>query len=432
MTRKHPSVIAPRRSAGPARARWPMRLAWAAAVVSTGVSAQNASPDSLATQMVQVRQLATSGHKQQAIERYTALLAEHPGNGDLLLARGRTYAWDGQYDAAERDLRTVVGQSPNYADAWSALGDLYRWSDRPRQAVDAYAHWVTLAPRDPNAYIARGRAQRDLGQLGAARADFDAAAALGADPADINELRQSLQPRAAELGGAYRWGASLGWNHTGFTGGQAGWNDADLSLRRYFSQGSLALELLQADHFGSRDHALALDGYVPLWSRAYANLRYQQGPSSGVLPRQEWRAEVFQGVGQGWELSGSVDHLRFSGDTQFYGVGVGRYWGNWYARYKLQYVPGVGSGSWSNRLQLRNYYRGDAYDYVEVAVSNGRSTDLNRFDTQVVNHSAAFSAAWSHYLSPRWGFKASAGYARGSDVAGANERLVSMTLYTLW
>lgn len=432
MTRKLPSVIAPRRSAGPAPARWPMLLALAGAAMSTGVSAQNASPDSLAAQMVQVRQLATSGHKTQAIERYTALLVAHPGNGDLLLARGRAYAWDGQYDDAERDLRTVVRQSPDYADAWSALGDLYRWSDHPRQAVDAYAHWVALAPRDPGAHIARGRALRDLGQLRAARADFDAAAALGAAPAEINDLRQSLQPRAAELGGAYRWGVSLGWNHTGFTGGQPGWNDADLSLRRYFSQGSIALELLQADHFGSRDHALALDGYVPLWSRAYANLRYQQGPRSGVLPQQEWRAEVFQGVGQGWELSGSVDHLRFASDTQFYGVGVGRYWGNWYARYKLQYVPGIGSGSWSNRLQLRNYYRGDAYDYVEVSVGNGRSTDLNRFDTQVVNHSAAFSAAWSHYLSPRWGFKASAGYAKGSDVAGANERIVSMTLYTQW
>lgn len=432
MTRRNPSVVTPCPSARPFRTRWPLLLALTSAAISPCLMAQAAAPDSLATQMVQVRQLATGGQKKLAIERYTALLAEHPGNGDLLLARGRIYAWDGQYAAAESDLRTVVRQSPEYADAWSALGDLYRWSDRPRQAVEAYAHWIALAPREPRAYIARGRAQRDLGQLGAARADFDAAAALGADAAEIDSLRQSLLPRAVELGGAYHWGASLGWNHTGFTGGQQGWNDADLSLRRYFSQGSLALELLRADHFGTRDHALALDGYVPLWSRAYANLRYQQGPSSGVLPRQEWRAEVFQGVGQGWELSASVDHLRFASDTQFYGVGVGRYWGNWYARYKLQYVPGVGSGSWSNRLQLRNYYRGDAYDYVELSVSNGRSTDLNRFDTQVINHSAAVSAAWSHYLTPRWGFKASAGYAKGSDVAGANERIVSLTLYTLW
>lgn len=427
----NPSMTKPRPSLHARRACWPLLLAVASAV-PPGVLAQSAAPDSLAAQMVQVRTLATGGQKKLAIERYTALLAEHPGNGDLLLARGRTYAWDGQYAAAERDLRTVVRQSPGYADAWSALGDLYRWSERPREAADAYAHWVTLAPRDPRPYIARGRALRDLGQLAAARADFDAAAANGADPAEIDNLRQSLQPRAAELGGEYHWGAALGWSHTAFTGARQAWNDADLSLRRYYSRGSLALELLRADHFGTRDHALALDGYVPLWSRAYANLRYQHGPSSGVLPQQAWRAEVFQGAGQGWELSASVDHLRFASDTAFYGAGVGRYWGNWYARYKLQYVPGVGSGSWSNRLQVRNYYRGDAYDYVEVSASNGRSTDLDRFNTQVINHSAAFSAAWSHYLSPRWGFKASVGYAKGGDVAGANERTASLTVYSLW
>ena len=427
MKRTNPSVATPSRTL---YTRWPLWLALAA--FSPCLMAQAAAPDSLTAQMAQIRQLATSGQKKLAIERYTALLAEHPGNGDLLLARGRTYAWDGQYDAAESDLRTVVQHSPDYADAWSALGDVYRWSGRPQQAVDAYSHWVTLAPRDPEAYIARGRAERDMEQLAAARADFDAAATLGANPAEIETLRQSLLPRTTSLSGGYNWGASLSWDHTGFTGGQQGWNDVDLSLRRYFSHGSLALELLRSDHYGTSDNAWALDGYVPLWSRAYANLRYQQGPSSGILPQQEWRAEVFQGVGRGWELSASVDHLQFSSSTQFYGVGVGRYWGNWYARYKLQYVPGVGSGSWSNRFLLRNYYRGDAFDYLELSVGNGRSTDLNRYGTQVFNNHAAISAAWSHYLSPRWGFKLSAGYGEGSDVAGVNEQIVSLTLYSLW
>lgn len=430
MNRRNSSVVMQRGSSRTFRTLWPLLLAMTA--VSPSLMAQTAAPDVLTTQMVQIRQLATSGQKKLAIQRYTALLAEHPGNGDLLLARGRTYAWGGQYAAAESDMRTVVQHSPDYADAWSALGDVYRWSGSPQQAVDAYSHWVTLAPRDPAAYIARGRALRDLGQLAAARADFDVAATLGADPAEIVSLRQSLMPRMSAFGTGYDWGASLSWDHTGFTGGRQGWNDVDLSLRRYFRRGSLALELLRADHFGTNDTAWALDGYAPLWSRAYANLRYQQGPSHGILPQQEWRVEVFQGVGRGWELSASVDHLRFSSNTQFYGVGIGRYWGDWYARYKLQYVPGVGSGSWSNRFQLRDYYRGNAFDYVETSVGNGRSTDLNRYGTQVVNNSAAFGVAWSRHLSPRWGFKLSAGYGDGSDIAGVNEQILSATLYSLW
>jgi YaiO family outer membrane protein len=397
-------------------------------------SPAEAPAESLEAQMQQVRTLATGGQRSEAIAQYTALLAEHPGNGDLLLARGRTYAWDDQYAAAEADLLQVVQKSPTYADAWSALGDLYRWSDRPQQAADAYARWVELAPQSAPAHIARGRALRDLGQFAAARADFDAAAALGADPAEVTALRDSLLPRMANpdviVADGYRWSASAGWSHTRFSGDRQSWNDADLTLRRHFVRGSLGLELLRADHFNNSDIAWALDGYTPLWSRAYANLRYQHGPSSGVLPKQSWRVEVFQGVGSGWELSASVDHLRFSGDTEFYGVGVGRYTGNWYGRYKLQHVPGVGSGSWSHRVLLRNYYRGDADNYLEVSVSSGRSTDMDRFGSLVRDNSAGLGVAWRHQFAPNWGFKLGAGYA--DDDGDYNEQRVSASIYTRW
>ncbi len=38
----------------------------------------------------------------------------------------------------------------------------------------------------------------------------------------------------------------------------------------------------------------ALDVLTPLWDRAYANLRYQDG--DGLLPDRFWRVEVFQSV----------------------------------------------------------------------------------------------------------------------------------------
>lgn len=393
-----------------------------------------APADTLEARMLQVRTLATGGQRSEAITQYNALLAEHPGNSDLLLARGRTYAWDGQFALAEADLLQVVGKSPGYADAWSALGDLYRWNDRPSQAADAYAHWVELAPQNADARMARGRALRDMGQLADARADFDAAAALGADPAEIVSLRDSLMPRMANPDviptDGYRWSASAGWSHTRFSGNRQSWNDADLMLRRRFERGSLGLELVRAEHFNNSDIAWALDAYAPLWSRAYANVRYQHGPSSGVLPRQAWRVEVFQGVGRGWELSASVDHLRFSGDTEFYGVGVGRYVGNWYGRYKLQHVPGVGSGSWSHRVLLRNYYRGDADNYLEVSASSGRSTDMDRFGSLVRDNSAAFGVAWRRQLTPEWGFKIGAGYA--ADDGDYDEQRLSASIYKRW
>jgi YaiO family outer membrane protein len=363
---------------------------------------------------------------------YDAMLAASPGNSDVLLARGRTYAWAGRYAEAEADLRAVTTAKPDYADAWSALGDLYLWSERPQQAAQAYARWVALAPQTPEPYLARGRALRAAGDRDGARADFLAAQAHGADPAQVTGLLASLIPSAAPEAlreDGYRWALRAGLDYTGFSGGRAAWTDAGVSLRRKFERGSLALEWVSADHFRQRDDAWALDGYASLWARAYANLRYQQGPASGVLPRTAWRAELFQGVGSGWELSASVDHLRFSSATEFYGVGIGRYWGDWYARYKLQHVPGVGSGSWSQRAQLRDYYRGNADDYWELSVGHGRSTDFDRSGTLVRNSNAALGIAWVRYFGV-WGIKLGAGYADDAD--GFNEHQLSFALYRRW
>ena len=77
------------------------------------------------------RNLAISGQREAALAAFGALLQRSPGNADVLLGRGRLYAWMGRWPQAEADLTAVTAASPAYADAWSALGDLYLWSDRP-------------------------------------------------------------------------------------------------------------------------------------------------------------------------------------------------------------------------------------------------------------------------------------------------------------
>lgn len=410
---------------------------WSMAALPIASPQEVVASDSYDAQFQRARSLATSGdtaQREQALVLFGQMLERSPGNSDVLLARGRTLAWMGRYPASEADLTAVTTRSPDNSDAWSALGDMYLWSDRPQLAVQAYDHWVALKPADPAASIARGRAYRAAGEVEAARTDFAAAQARGADTQVVARLVESTQARIATpesvLSGDFVWSLRAGYGRTAFSGGRAAWNDADLSLRRRFARGSLALDWLQADHFGKTDSAWALDGYASLWSRAYANARYQHGPGSGVLPSEAWRMELFQGIGRGWELSASVDHLRFASDTEFYGIGVGRYVGNWYMRYKLQHVPGTGSGSWSHRALLRKYYRGDADDYVEVNAGSGRSTDLDRFGGIVRDNSASLGVAWVHFVQPRWGFKLGAGFA--NEEGGFNERSVSLALYTRW
>jgi YaiO family outer membrane protein len=385
------------------------------------------------------RRLAFSGQREAALAAYGALLARSPGNADVLLGRGRLYAWMGRWPEAEADLVAVTTAAPAYADAWSALADLYLWSDRPVQAVGACDRWLAVAAAgDPAPLLARGRAYRAIGNYPAARADFQAARARGAEAAQVDAYLLSIAPRAlgpdVAVNAGYLWSANLGASWTGFTPARADWSDYTLSVRRHFSRGSLALEALGANRFSTSDHAWALDGYADLWSRAYANLRYQRGPQEDLFPGNSWRAELFQGVGRGWELSASYDRLGFSSaPVALYGLGVGRYFGNWYLRWRHLHIPGAGSGSTeSDRAQLRYYYKGDADNYAELAAGVGRSDSAaaNVPGIVVTSHSWSTSATLVKFLRPRLGFKFGLEYDHGDD--GFDGRGLIGTVYTRW
>ena len=415
----------------------PLALAVALALLPATPALAQDAPPSFEQQFAQAHALATADRKDEALALYDALLQASPGNSDVLLARGRTYGWMGRWPEAEADLVAVTTAKPDYADAWAALGDLYLWSGRPQQAAEAYARRIALEPDSADAQVALGRAQRAAGELDAARMAFEAAGARGLDAEEVAGLVATLQPRVANpeatAPAAYRWSLRAGAERTGFDRGRTAWNDAGLTLRRHFARGSLGLELLHADRFGRGDNAWALDGYAPLWDRAYANLRYQHGDRDGLFARRAWRVEVFQGVGSGWELSGSYDRLEFGGrGVDMYGAGVGRYTGNWYFRYRALHVPGIGGGSLSHRGLARWYYAGNADDYLEFGAGTGRSVDETGAATgeTIRRSSASLGVAWVRFPDPRWGYKLGANLANNVD--GYDERALSGALYLRW
>jgi YaiO family outer membrane protein len=396
------------------------------------------SPPSFDQQFQTARGLAIAGQRDAAVAAYTELLQRSPGNADVLLGRGRLYSWMDRWGEAEADLSAATVAAPNYADAWSALGDLYLWSDRPRPAAESYSRWLALAPAvDPAPLIARGRAFRAAGEFAAARADFQAAGARAADPVQIDDYLRSLTPRAlspdVSVPAGYPWSASLGATWETFSPARADWSDYTLSVRRHFERGSLALEALGANRFSTRANAWALDAYVDLWSRAYSNLRYQRSPSGSLFPQTSWRAELYQGVSRGWEVSGSYDRLDFTASSvDLYGLGVGKYVGNWYVRLRHLFVPGIGGNSNSDRLLARYYYKGDADNYVEFAGGAGWSDTAlpGTPGSSGPGHSWSTSAAWVMFANPRLGFRLGATFER--DEFGYNGRGAFGSVYTRW
>jgi phosphoglycerol transferase MdoB-like AlkP superfamily enzyme len=64
------------------------------------------------------------------------ILNEYPNYADARTLKGRTYAWEGNYKSAEEQLLNVLKRTPYYEDTYSALMDLYWWSQQDEKALN--------------------------------------------------------------------------------------------------------------------------------------------------------------------------------------------------------------------------------------------------------------------------------------------------------
>lgn len=395
-------------------------VGWA---LATGLQAQD---------LEQGRRWMQEGKSAEAIEVFTGLLRASPSNSDALLLRGLAYSRSGQWVLAVQDLEAATATSPNYADVWSALGNVYRWTDRPAAAADAYARLASLRPTDPEPQTLRARSLLAAGDLAGASLAAARARELGAEAASVQFVQSALELRtqaSAPASSGYRWSGNLSAGRTTSELGRT--HDRSVSVRHYTEAGSIALERLSVQRFGEQDIAWAVDAYPRLWSGAYANVRYQRAASPDWFPGHSWRAELYQSLGQGWEGAISHDRLAFSSSVKIDGLALAKYWGDFYARWRHQWVNTDSSSGQGDRLTFRYYYEGDADHYVELYRSRGRGLDQG--ETEVSNTgSDAYGLSWTHFVARNWGVKVSASRSRDSGVYGERERGLSAGLTFRW
>jgi len=63
------------------------------------------------------------------------ILNEYPNYTDVRVLKGRTLAWDGSYKKAQKVLLNALNRDPFYPDTYSALLDLYWWSNKDGKSV---------------------------------------------------------------------------------------------------------------------------------------------------------------------------------------------------------------------------------------------------------------------------------------------------------
>jgi tetratricopeptide (TPR) repeat protein len=110
----------------------------------------------------------------------------------------------GKNDDAIADLKKLVTADPKDSEAWVALGDTYRASDKLPESVDAYDHAEKAIPhlskRDWPMFYARAMAKEKLKQLDGSEADIQTALKLSPEqPELLNYLGYSWVDRGRNI-----------------------------------------------------------------------------------------------------------------------------------------------------------------------------------------------------------------------------------------
>jgi len=89
-----------------------------------------------------------------------------------------------EVSAQIKTLEEIVKKDPKNLPAWKELGDLYFDSDQPKEAIEAYSHYLAAKPDSPDVRTDMGIMYRKLGQFDRALEEFRKAAQ--SDPKHAN------------------------------------------------------------------------------------------------------------------------------------------------------------------------------------------------------------------------------------------------------
>ncbi|WP_166397928.1 tetratricopeptide repeat protein [Rubrobacter marinus] len=124
--------------------------------------------------MKQEQQLAAAGDIEGAVEKTRAAARFNPFDSMPLMVQSNLLQQQGQDEAAERALREAIDRDPaNYAN-FVYLGNLQSSRlNQPEAAVDSYAAALEKIPRDTGLIFALAQAHTQVGDLEAAKQEYE-------------------------------------------------------------------------------------------------------------------------------------------------------------------------------------------------------------------------------------------------------------------
>ncbi|MBZ5578963.1 MAG: YaiO family outer membrane beta-barrel protein [Acidobacteriia bacterium] len=392
-----------------------------AAAISCFAAAPGYSQDAVAA----ARDLATHGHRAEALAALDQRLEERPTDSDARVLRGVILSWEGRYDEARQDLQTVLAKSPDHGDALPALIHVEMWSDHPERAEQLAREALRRHPDDPDLLLAQARALRAMKKNREALAT--AKYLLRFDPGN----RTAIDLASGLADSMRAWTASIDHSSEWFSDGRTPWQESQVQLSRQTAAGSVITRFSRADRFGSTSQQVEIDAYPHFRQGTYGYINLGYSPDAELYPHYRIGADLNQSLGHGIEASGGFRQLHFSGNVRIYTAAVTKYFGDWMFTGRTFLTPDITGTSESVQIQVRRYLA-NGTDYWGLRYGHGSSpTEVSDVTDIAILNSSSFSTQFYHTLSRYLICQINLGYSREDRVgiSGLRHYLADASLF---
>lgn len=270
------------------------------------------------------RELAFNKQRSAAQDSLRFILTKYPTYLDIRSFLASTYAWDGEYKKARKELAFVLEKDKNRKRDWVAAINNEFWADNPYNALELSDDALGIFKEDPEILLLKAVAEAKTKNEKEALATVDGI--LEKNPNDKNALkyRNKLIFRLSSNSVGVRAAVNI-----------YAQNERDLmefytfNYSRDTKYGSVIAKVNVDRRFGDTGVQYELDTYPRIARGLYAYVSAGYSNTS-LFPKWRYGAELYKNLPKSFEASLGFRSLQYTETTIIYTGSVGWYTGNAY------------------------------------------------------------------------------------------------------
>ncbi len=327
------------------------------------------------------RELAFSGDYFAARSLCDSILEQAPNYTDVIILKGRTYAWENNTDEARTELlKAINAETPN-EDAYVALSDNELWAGYYGRAENYAEQGLSKFPGSVVLLVKLAQIQYNMAKYHPALGSVDSALVVEPQNETALKLREDildmLKQDKIKVQHSIEWFSTPYSNVLNITSIEYIKNIKKLIVIPRLSYGKQKLDSL--NYTGVQAEVSAYYQLTPITS-VYFNYGYG---FTDIFPRHRHGLEVFQRLPQGFEASLGYRLLYYENSlngnlTDIYTGSICKYWKSFWFSFRPYIAPSSSSINSSYYLFGRYYYK-TSDDFVELSLGSGFSADESIF-----------------------------------------------------